>query len=426
MKGTVIAGGRVIDPEHGVDRETDVFVGAGRILALDTPPADFQETERVDARGLTVCPGLVDLAAHTREPGHAHVANIASEAYAAAAGGITTLCCTPDTDPVIDSPSVVELLRRRADEAGAARIEPLGALTRDLAGERLSELAALRGAGCHAFADGGRPLRDTLVLRRALEYAATFDFPVLLTPLDPWLAEGGLIHEGQVATRLGLPGISPAAETAALGRDLALIEQVGARVHFGRLSTAAGATALARAQRQGLPVTGDVAALQLFFTELDVWDFDTRYHVQPPLRAGTDREALRRALADGTLAVVCSDHQPHSADAKDAPLGASLPGASGVDTLLALMLRLVEESVLDLPTALAKVTCNPARILGLDAGTLAPGAPADICLFDAHAIWRVDAESLRSRGKNSPFLGWEFSGRVVRTWVGGRTVYGGD
>jgi len=426
MKGTVIVGGRVIDPAHGVDRETDLFIADGRIQALDNPPPNFEAVEQVDASGLTVAPGLVDLAAHSREPGHAHVASIASEAYAAAAGGITTMCCPPDTDPVVDSPSVVELLRRRADEAGAARIEPLGALTRDLAGERLSELAALHRAGCHGFSDGGRPIRDTLVLRRALEYAATFDFPVLLTPLDPWLAEGGLIHEGRVATRLGLPGIPAAAETAALGRDLALLEQIGARAHFGHLSTAAGVAALARAQRQGLPVTGDVAALQLFLTEQDVWDFDTYCHVQPPLRSETDREALRRALAEGTLAAVCSDHQPHPADAKDTPLGASLPGASGVDTLLALMLRLVEEDVLDLPTALAKVTCNPARILGLDAGTLAPGAPADICLFDPYEVWRVDAESLRSHGKNSPFLGWEFSGRVVRTWVGGRMVYRGD
>lgn len=423
MSSIVIADGRVIDPANGIDERLDLFIVDGVIQGVGTAPVGFRAEETIDAAGHIVCPGLVDLAARVREPGQAHKATIATEARAAAAGGITSLCCPPDTSPVIDSPSVVELVRRRAIEAGAAKIVPLGALTKDLAGEQLSEMAALRAAGCPAMSDGGRPIRNTLVLRRAMEYASTFELPVLLTPTDPWLSEGGLMHEGEVATRLGLPGIPAAAETAALGRDLALVQQTGAQTHFGRLSTAAGAAMIARAQQQGYRVSADVAALQLFLTEMDLWGFNSAAQVDPPVRTQSDREALRRAVADGTIAAICSDHQPHEPDAKEGPLGACEPGASGLDTLLALVLRLVDEELLPLSAALARVTCNPARILGLNAGTLSVGAPADICIFDPAAIWRVEPARLHSRGKNSPFLGWEFTGRVVRTLVDGRTVY---
>lgn len=421
MSGLVIRGGRVIDPDSGFDGQADVFVADGLVRAIGEQPADFTASGEIDARGKIVCPGLVDLAVRVREPGLTHKADIVSEAHAAAAGGITTLCCPPDTQPVIDSTAVVELVRRRAESAGV-RLVPLGALTKSLDGQLLSAMASLKDAGCAAVSDGGRPVTSSSVLRQAMEYARTFDLPVMLTPKDPSLAEGGLMHEGSVATRMGMAGIPQAAETAALGRDLALVEQTGTRTHFGRFSTGRGAELLARARRDGLPVSGDVAIHQLFFTEQDLWNFNSDFRVDPPLRTMGDRDALRRAVAEGTL-VLCSDHQPHQPDAKNAPLASAEPGLSGLDTLLALVLRLVDDGVLPLADALARVTVGPARILGIDAGTLAIGRPADICVFDPDAVWRLTPDTILSRGKNSPYVGWEFTGRTVHTVVGGELVY---
>ncbi len=421
MSGLIIRGGRVLDPASGFDAVADVFIADGRIQALGEPPAGFTAAHELDARGLCVSPGLIDLAARLREPGLTHKADIASETRAAAAGGITTLCCLPDTQPVVDTPSVVEHMLRRAETSGI-RLAPLGALTKGLEGQLLAAMAALKDAGCVAVSDGGRPVANTRVLRRALEYAQTFDLPVLLTPRDPALSDGGLMHEGGVATRMGVAGIPQAAETAALGRDLALVEQTGARTHFGRLSSGRGVELIRRAQRDGLPVSADIAIHQLFFTEQDLWGFEAMFRVEPPFRSFTDRDALRRAVAEGAVAI-CSDHQPHQPDAKHAPLAGAEPGLSGLDTLLALVLRLVDEEVLPLLDALARVTVDPARILGLESGVLAPGRPADLCIFDPDAVWRVTPETLHSRGKNSAFLGWELTGRTVHTLVGGRLVY---
>ncbi len=426
MNGIVISGGRVIDPAHGLDRETDLFIVDGRVAALDQAPAGFAASVEIDAREKWVCPGLIDLATQPREPGQTQKASISSEAKAAAAGGITSFCCQPNTDPVVDLPTVVELLRRRSEEATAARLLPLGALTQNLSGEKLSAMAALRDAGCVAMSDGGRPVVNSQVLRRALEYADTFEITVILTPRDPWLSEGGLAHEGAVSTRLGLIGIPEAAETAALARDLALVEQTGTRTHFGRLSTARSVELIAQALDAGLPVSADVAAHQLFLTELDLWDFNHDAYVQPPLRTVTDREALRRGVASGAIGVICSDHQPHDPDAKSGPLAAIEPGISGLDSLLALVLRLVDEGLLKLPQALATVTCNPARVLGIDRGHLAPGAQADICVIDPHAVWRLEGANIRSRGRNTPFRGWEFTGRATHTLVDGRLVFSLD
>jgi dihydroorotase len=417
----IIRGGRVIDPSSGLDRVADIFIADGRIRGIGDAPAGFSADQSIDAHGLAVCPGLVDLAARPREPGLTHKADIASEARAAVAGGITTLCCPPDTQPTVDTASVVEHLRRRAEHAGV-RLTPLGALTKGLEGQLLSNMASLKDAGCAAVSDGGRPVANARVLRRAMEYAQTFDLPVLLTPNDPSLSEGGLMHEGGVATRMGLAGIPQAAETAALGRDLALVEQTGARTHFGRLSSRRGAELIARAQREGLPVTGDVAIHQLFFTEQDLWGFESAFRVEPPFRSMIDREGLRRAVAEGTLAL-CSDHQPHEPDAKHAPIASAAPGISGLDSLLALVLRLVDEGVLPLREALARITCDPARILGLDVGVLAQDRPADLCIFDPDAVWRLQPETMHSRGKNSPFIGWEFTGRVAYSLVNGALVY---
>lgn len=419
----LIKNGRVIDPPHGVDKVQDVYVADGRIVALGKRPDGFDADRSIDARHRIVCPGLVDLAAHLREPGAEHKATIASETRAAAAAGITTLCCPPDTDPVIDTPAVVELIRSRAQQAGLAHVVPLGALTRALAGNELSEMAALQQAGCAGLSNARRPITNTRVLRRAMEYAATHGITVFLHAEDSALANGGCAHEGAVATRLGLPGIPESAETAALARDLVLIEQTGVRAHFCRLSSARAVRMIARAQHDGLKVTADTGAHHLYLTEMDIGHFNSQCHVLPPLRTLRDRDGLRLGLGDGTLSAICSDHQPHESDAKLAPFTETEPGISALETLLPLTLRLAEENVLSLSGALAHITCNPAQILGLDAGTLQAGRAADICIFGPDHYWTLSADTLVSRGHNTPFLNWELKGKVTHTLLNGKVVY---
>jgi len=419
----LIKGGRVIDPAHGIDKVQDVYVTDGRIAALGKPPEGFNPEQTIDAHKQIVCPGLVDLSAHLREPGAEHKATIASETRAAAAAGITTLCCPPDTDPVIDTPAVVELVRHRAEQAGFARVIPLGALTKALAGAELTEMAALQSAGCAGLTTARRPVNNSLVMRRIMEYAATHDITVFLHPEDSALANHGCAHEGAVATRLGLPGIPESAETAALARDLALIEQTGVRAHFCRLSSARSVRMVARARHEGLPVTADVCAHALYLTEMDIGLFNSHCHVLPPLRTLRDRDGLRHGLSDGTLSAICSDHQPHEPDAKLAPFTETEPGMSALETLLPLSLRLADENLLSLPEAIALVTCGPAHILRIAAGTLAPGQAADICIFDPEHYWTLTEDTLISRGHNTPFLNWEFKGRVTHTLLGGKLVH---
>ncbi len=421
-----IRGGHVVDPACGLNEPRDVYVGDGRILAIGEAPASFVADETLAAEGQIVAPGLVDGAARLREPGASRKGGIVPEARAAATGGITTLVYPPDTRPVMDTPSVVELVHSRCQAAGAARVQPLGALTRELEGAYLAEMAALRDAGCVAVSDGGHPVADTLILRRAIDYAATFALPVMLTPEDPTLAEGGRVHEGETATRLGLPGQPSATETAAVGRILALVEESGTPVHLGRLSTARAAEMVAAAQRAQLPVTADVAIHQLFLTEHDCDAYNTEALVRPPLRTAADRDGLRRAVAEGTISAICSDHQPHDPDAKACPFADSETGLSGVDTFLALALRLVDEGLLSLPEAIHRVSLGPARALGLSAGTLRPGSAADVAIIDPRAAWRVTPESLRSRGRNTPFIGWDLAGRATATLVGGRVAHPGN
>jgi dihydroorotase len=418
-----IVNGRLIDPAHGIDDLLDLHIDGQTVVAVGDAPAEFAADEVIDARGCVVCPGLVDLAASLREPGFEHKATLASEAAAAARGGITTLLCTPDTNPVIDNPAVVELIHRTARKLGLARILATGALTRGLKGEQLSEMAALQQAGCVAVSNAGVPLASTLVERRALEYAATFGITVFLRPEDRHLRAGGCAHEGAVAARLGLPAIPSAAESVAVARDLALAEHTQAKVHFRALSTHSAARMLQDARTAGLAVTADVAAHQLHLTEMDVDGFDASCHVAPPLRTLTDRDALRRALADGTIAAICSDHQPHEPDAKERPFPETEPGISGLETLLGLTLRLVDEQVLDLGTALARVTSGPADILGLPYGRLGIGAPADVCIFDPDRHWTLSVARMTSEGRNTPFDGWDFSGRITHTLFNGRVVY---
>jgi dihydroorotase len=418
-----IRGGRLIDPANQIDAVKDLFVTHHRVVAIGDEPAGFQADREIDAHGQVVCPGLIDLCARPREPGQEHQANIASETRAAARGGITTLVCPPDTDPVIDETAVVELIRRRSQAAGQARVLTLGALTRGLESEQLAEMAALKEAGCVGMSNALSPITNTLVLRRSLEYAATYNLAVFLTPIDPWLSAGGHAHEGAMATRLGLNGIPVAAETSTLARDLALVEDIGVRAHFGRLSSARAVDMVAAAQARGLPVSADTSAHHLHLSDTNLANFNSCCHVIPPLRGPQDKQRLRDGVAGNTLGAICSDHQPHEPDAKEVPFGDSLPGVSGLDTLLALSLRLVAEGLLPLSTAIERLTVGPARILGLDLGHLSVSAMADICIFDPKTEWRLTAETINSRGHNSPFLNRRFQGRTTYTLLAGKVVY---
>ncbi len=418
-----IRGGRVVDPANQVDRHCDLHLADGRVAAIGDPPPGFEAEQSIDAEAQVVCPGLVDLRAYLREPGQEHKATIASETHAAAAAGFTTLCCPPDTAPVIDTPAVVELIHKHAIEAESAHVEVLGAMTQRLDGLQLAEMGALSDAGCVGVSHATRPIENTQVLRHALEYAATFDLTVFLHPEDPWLGRGRYAHEGAVSTRLGIPGIPETAETVGLARDLLLVEQTGVRAHFCHLSTARSVQMVADALARGMSVSADVNAHHLHLTVMDLLDFNPNCHLRPPLRSQRDKEGLRAGLADGTLSVVTSDHQPHEADAKLKPFSDTEVGASGLETLLPLTLRLVDDGELSLSQAIAALTCNPARVLGVPVGNLAPGNPADVCIFDPDALWTLDEKSMVSRGHNSPFLGWELKGRVSCTLLGSKPVY---
>lgn len=418
-----IKGGRLVDPANRVDGEQDLYLADRKVVGIGTAPDGFQVEQEIDARGQVVCPGLIDLAVRLREPGQEHKATIDSECRAAASAGITTLCCPPDTDPVIDTPAVVELIHHRARQTNATRVLTLGALTRDLDGKLLSEMRALQLAGCVGVTNILRPLANALVERRAFEYAATFDLTVHLHANDESLSNGGCAHEGAVATRLGLPGIPAATETSSVARLLALIEQTGVRAHFCRITSGRALGMIGRARHDGLPVSADVAVPYLFLTELDIAEFNSQCHVLPPLRTQEDRDALRAGLARGSLTALCSDHQPHEDDAKRAPFPSTAPGISGLDTLLPMALRLVEQRAMALGDVLHRLTAGPAAILGLEQGQLAIGAPADVCIFDPEHTWILDDHSMASQGHNSPFRDWEMKGRASHTLLNGRVVY---
>ncbi len=419
-----IKNGHVIDPLNDINKKTDVFVDErGFICAIGKKPDGFKPASTIDAKNRIVCPGLVDLRARVREPGLEYKATIESEVQAAVSAGITTLVTPPDTNPVIDTPAMAQMIQQRAWRYGLAFIHPLGALTAGLKGKHLSDMESLDEAGCVGMSNALEPVIDTLVLRRAMEYAASFDLTVFLHSEDPWLRGIGTAHEGEVGTRLGLPGIPESAETVAVARDLALIEQTGVRAHFCQLSTARAVTMVAEAQERGLPVTADVTAHHLHLTEHDIGFFNSQCHVMPPLRSQRDRDGLRQALKDGVISVVCSDHQPHEPDAKLAPFSVSAPGISGLETLLPLTLRLVDEGLIDMHRAIAAMTSEPADIIGVDTGNLSVGATADICIFDPEQNWTLVAEDMVSRGHNSPFIGWDLKGRATHTIVGGEKVF---
>jgi dihydroorotase len=415
----LVRGGRLVDPASGHDAVGDVAVADGRIVDKLSGKPD----RVLEAKGLVVAPGLVDLAARLREPGYEYKATLESEMDAAAAGGVTSLACPPDTDPPLDEPGLVDMLRRRAQALERARVYPVGALTVKLEGRQLTEMAELAEAGCVAFSQADAPLADTQVLWRALQYAATFGFPVWLRAEDPWLAKGGVAHDGEVATRLGLAGVPAFAETVALATILELVRATGARVHVCRLSSAAGVAMLRRARHDGLPLTCDVGIHHVHLSDMDLGYFDAQCRLEPPLRSQRDRDALAAGLADGTIDCMVSDHTPVDDDAKLLPFAEAEPGATGLELLLPLALKWGMQAKLTLAQTLARVTSTPARILGIDAGRIAPGAPADLVVFDPQAPFRVSAQNLKSQGRNSPFLGHELAGRVRATLVAGKVVY---
>lgn len=413
-----ILGARIIDPVSGLDQVNDLHIDAGKIVAIGAAPAGFNAARSLDAQGLVAAPGLVDLSVALREPGYSRKGTIASETRAAAAGGVTSLCCPPRTKPILDTSAVAELILDRAREAGHAKVFPIGALSKGLEGEQLAELIALRDAGCVAFGNGLSGFANTRTLCRALEYAATFDLTVIFHSQDRDLAQGGLAHEGAMASFLGLPGIPETAETVALARDLLLVEQTGVRAHFSQLTSARGVELIAQAQARGLPVTADVALYQLILTDEALVDFSSLYHVQPPLRTRADREGLREAVKSGVIQAISSHHQPHERDAKLAPFGATEPGISSVELLLPLALTLVEDGLLDLPTLLQRLSSGPAHALRLPVGELKVGAAADLVLFDPKAS-TVAGEQWRSKGENCPFIGHCLPGAVRYTLVDG-------
>ena len=418
-----IQNGRLIDPSSGRDAQQDLFIAAGKIVGIGQAPEGFSPNQVIDATGLVVCPGLVDLSARLREPGFEYKATLESEMRAANAGGITSLACPPDTDPVLDEPGLVEMLKHRAKQLNMAHVYPLGALTRQLAGAHLTEMCELTEAGCVGFSQADVAIIDTQVLWRAMQYAATFGFTVWLRPEEPYLAKNGVAHDGEIAARLGLRGIPAAAETLALATILRLVKETGATVHLCRLSTAEAVDMVRSAKKDGVKISCDISANHLHLTEHDIGFFDANCHLRPPLRSQRDRDALSQGLKDGTVDSVCSDHAPVDDDAKLLPFAEAEAGATGLELLLPLTLKWAAANKVPLVTALARITDQPSRVLGIAAGTLSIEADADVCIFDPEQYWKVEPKALLSQGKNTPFLGLELPGKVRYTLLHGHIVY---
>ncbi len=422
-----IKNGRLIDPANGIDAQKDLYIADGKVAALGQAPGGFTPDQTIDAAGLVVVPGLVDLSARLREPGYEYKATLESELQAAVQGGVTSLVCPPDTDPVLDEPGLVEMLRHRARNLSQAHVYPLGALTTGLKGQSLTEMAELTEAGCIGFAQADQPILDTTVLMRALQYAQTFGFTVWLRAQDPHIGRSGVAHSGAVASRLGLPGVPVISETIALNTILELVRTTGARVHLCRLSSAAGLELVRAAKKQKLPVSCDVGVHHVHLTDVDIGFFDSNARLCPPLRSQRDRDAIRQGLLDGTIDAICSDHAPVDDDEKLLPFGEASPGATGLELLLSLTLKWAQESQGNsgdaLLKAISKITSDAANVAGLAAGRLTVGSVADICLFDPNERWKVEGKALASQGKHTPFLGYELAGRVKMTLVGGNVVF---
>ncbi|MFC0400814.1 dihydroorotase [Paraburkholderia rhizosphaerae] len=418
-----IEGGTLIDPAAGTEQQQDIFIAAGKIVALGRAPAEFHAAKTIDARGLIVAPGLVDLSARLREPGYEHKATLESEMAAALAGGVTTLVCPPDTDPVLDEPGLVEMLKFRARNLNQAHVYPLGALTVGLKGQVITEMVELTEAGCIGFSQADVPVVDTQVLLRALQYANTYGFTVWLRPQDAYLAKGGVAASGPLASRLGLSGVPVSAETIALHTIFELVRVTGARVHVSHLSSATGIELMRAAKAEGLPVTCDVTINHVHLIDVDIGYFDAQFRLDPPLRSQRDREAIRVGLTDGTIDAICSDHTPVDDDEKLLPFAEATPGATGLELLLSLTVKWADEANVPLAQAINRITAAPAGVLKLAAGRIEVGASADLCVFDRDAYWRVEPRALKSQGHNTPFLGYELPARVRATVVSGQLAF---
>ena len=424
MTDILITNGTLVNPADNSERPADLLLSNGCIAAIENAGTIAGDDKQlIDASGLHIAPGLVDLCARLREPGQEHKATIESETVAASRAGITTLCCPPDTDPVIDEPAVVELIHQKAGSAAHSRVLVLGALSTGLQGAQLTEMAALQQAGCVGLSNCRTPVENTLILKRAFAYAATFGLRVFIEPDDPGLSRGGCAHEGKIATRLGLKGIPVSAETIAISRALELVAETGVSAHFGRLSSARAVEMIERAKNEQLPVTADVSAHQLHLNEQDISSFNSECHVIPPLRSQRDQDALTRGVANGVIDTICSDHQPQNIDAKEAPFASTDAGISALETFLPLCLRLHRQNGLSLAEVFNRISLAPAQILGIDAGSLNIGAQADLCIFDIDEDWQLTTENIHSHGKNSPFIGWNFQGRVKHTIIDGDLLF---
>lgn len=423
---TAIVNARLVDPASGLDGPGGLLIEDGRIADLgprlfaDAPPGG---AEILDAGGHVLAPGLIDMRVFTGEPGAEHRETLASASESAAAGGVTTMIVMPNTDPVIDEPSLVDFVLRRARDTAIVHVHPMAALTKHLDGKHMTEMGLLAEAGAIAFTDGDRAVANSLVMRRALTYAKTFGMLIAHHAEDPCLAAAGVMNEGEFSTRLGLAGRPAVAERIMLERDLSLVHLTGARYHLGQVSCAMSLPPLERARKFGLPVTAAVSAHHLALNEIDIGNYRTFFKVSPPLRSEDDRGAMVRALSDGLIDVVVSSHEPRAPEDKRLPFAEAADGAVGLETLLPVLLELVHNGALTLLQALRTVTCRPAEILGLEGGRLAKGTPADLVLIDFGRPFVLDGEKLRSRSKNTPFDGRRLQGRAVRTWVSGRMVY---
>lgn len=424
MRDLLITNARLLDPATGLDAPGALLVRDGAIADLGTGLTAPEGAETLDAAGACLAPGLVDLRANLGEPGHEHRETITSAAAAAVAGGITTLCVLPDTDPTLDDPALLAFVIRRGEATGAVTLLPYGAATAGCAGKELAEFGLLREAGAVAFTDGARAIGNARTMRLALSYARAFGAFIVQHPEEPSLANGGAATEGELATRLGLPGIPPAAEAMMVARDIALARITGGHVHFAHVSTGAALDLIRAAKAEGLRVTADTAPPYFDLNETAIGDYRTYAKLSPPLRTEADRQAVVAALKDGTLDAIASDHQPRDADDKRLPFAQAEAGGAGLATLLGVTLARVHGGDLTMLEALALLTCKPAALLGLPVGRLAKGAPADLVLFHPERGWKVEAGNLPGKAQNSPFDGRALEGRVLGTWKAGRRVFG--
>ncbi|ORU89880.1 MAG: dihydroorotase [Cycloclasticus sp. symbiont of Poecilosclerida sp. M] len=417
----LIKNGRVIDPRNGLDTVQDVYIADGKIQSIGKVPKGFTAKKTIDAKNKVLAPGFIDLNTRLREPGFEFKATIASETKAAAAAGFTHICCLPDTMPVIDTPAVANLIQDKAQAAGFSKVLPIGALTVDLQGEILTEAYALQQAGCVALSQAPNTIAPH-TLRRALQYASTFGMLVVLKAEDAAIRDDGCIHAGEISSRLGLQGIPASAETVAVAQIIALADETGARVHLTGISTAKAVSMLARAQKDGIKISADAHAHQMHLTDKAVETFDANYHVSPPLRSTSDKKALIKGLEKGVIQI-SSGHEPHEAEAKQAPFPSTQAGISSLETALPLTLGLVAAKSLTLSQAISRLSFGPAEILGIDAGHLSIGAEANLCIFDADETWKVNQQNWLSRGLNTPFMGDKMTGRVTHTLIDGKVVY---